>query len=143
MLILSRKKNESLVLNDDITITVIEVRGDKVRLGINCPPFIPVRRQEVDGAIPGAKPPRALSPDETAFVNAILENPQDESIRLVFADWLEERGDPLGEFLRIQCQLAKWPPKDQGWKELKKRERVLWEKHGANWGAFPAAVLWF
>lgn len=51
MLVLSRKKNESIVINGEITITVIEVRGDKVRLGVEAPHEIPVHRQEVFDAI--------------------------------------------------------------------------------------------
>jgi carbon storage regulator len=51
MLILSRKKNESIVINDDITITVVEIRGDKVRLGIDAPKEVPVRRKELHDAI--------------------------------------------------------------------------------------------
>ena len=51
MLVLSRKKNESIVINDDITIAVVEIRGDKVRLGISAPREIPVHRQEVFDAI--------------------------------------------------------------------------------------------
>ena len=51
MLVLSRKKNESIVINDDVVITVIEVRGDKVRLGIKAPREIPVHRKEVLDAI--------------------------------------------------------------------------------------------
>lgn len=51
MLVLSRKKNESIVINDDITIVVIEIRGDKVRLGVNAPKEVPVHRQEVYDAI--------------------------------------------------------------------------------------------
>ena len=45
MLVLSRKKNESIIINDNITVTVIEIRGDKVRLGIEAPkdaPFYPI-----------------------------------------------------------------------------------------------------
>lgn len=56
MLVLSRKKNESIVINNDITITVVEIRGDKVRLGIVAPKEVPVHRQEVYEAIHG-KPP--------------------------------------------------------------------------------------
>ena len=37
MLVLSRKKNESIVINDDITIVIVEIRGDKVRLGVEAP----------------------------------------------------------------------------------------------------------
>jgi carbon storage regulator len=47
MLVLSRKKNESIVINKDITITVVEVRGDKVRLGVEAPKEVPVHRREV------------------------------------------------------------------------------------------------
>ena len=47
MLVLSRKKNESIVIRDDIVITVVEVRGDKVRLGIEAPKEVPVHRHEV------------------------------------------------------------------------------------------------
>lgn len=47
MLVLSRKKSESIVINDDVIITVVEVRGDKVRLGIQAPREIPVHRKEV------------------------------------------------------------------------------------------------
>ncbi len=51
MLVLSRKKNESIVINNDIVVTVVEIRGDKVRLGIDAPHDIPVHRQEVYEAI--------------------------------------------------------------------------------------------
>ncbi len=46
MLVLSRKKNESIVINDDITIVVVEIRGDKVRLGVEAPKEVPVHRRE-------------------------------------------------------------------------------------------------
>ena len=51
MLVLSRKKNESIVINNDITIVVVEIRGDKVRLGVEAPKEIPVHRNEVYEAI--------------------------------------------------------------------------------------------
>ena len=51
MLVLSRKKNESIVINNDITIVVVEIRGDKVRLGVEAPREIPVHRREVYDAI--------------------------------------------------------------------------------------------
>lgn len=47
MLVLTRKKNESIVINDVIKVTVVEIRGDKVRLGIEAPREIDVHRQEV------------------------------------------------------------------------------------------------
>ena len=47
MLVLSRKRDERIVIGDNIVITVVEVRGDKVRLGIEAPSEVPVHRQEV------------------------------------------------------------------------------------------------
>ena len=46
MLVLSRHRDESIMIGDDIVITVVDVRGDKVRLGIDAPTDIPVHRQE-------------------------------------------------------------------------------------------------
>jgi len=51
MLILSRKKNESIVINEDINVVVVDIRDDKVRLGIDHPHEIPVHRREVYEAI--------------------------------------------------------------------------------------------
>ena len=51
MLVLSRKKNESIVINNDITVVVVEIRGDKVRLGVEAPKEVPVHRKEVYDAI--------------------------------------------------------------------------------------------
>ena len=51
MLVLSRQKDESIMIGDDVEITIVDVRGDKVRLGINAPKEIPVHRREVFEAI--------------------------------------------------------------------------------------------
>jgi carbon storage regulator len=51
MLVLSRKKDESIIINDHIRVTVVEIRGDKVRLGIEAPKEITVHRREVYEAI--------------------------------------------------------------------------------------------
>jgi len=51
MLVLSRKKDECIVINNDITIVVVEIRGDKVRLGVEAPKEVPVHRREVFEAI--------------------------------------------------------------------------------------------
>jgi carbon storage regulator len=51
MLVLSRKKNESIVIDGNIVVTVVEIKGDKVRLGIVAPAEVPVHRSEVFEAI--------------------------------------------------------------------------------------------
>ena len=51
MLVLSRKRNESIVIDGSIVITVVEIRGDKVRLGIEAPREVPIHRQEIFAAI--------------------------------------------------------------------------------------------
>lgn len=47
MLVLTRKKDESIIIGDDVKITVVEVRGDQVKIGIDAPRSIPVHREEV------------------------------------------------------------------------------------------------
>ena len=51
MLVLSRHRDESIMIGDDVVITIVDIRGDKVRLGIDAPQNIPVHRQEVYDAI--------------------------------------------------------------------------------------------
>lgn len=51
MLVLSRKKDEKILIGDNITVMVIEIRGDKVRLGIDAPKEVRVHREEVYNAI--------------------------------------------------------------------------------------------
>ena len=55
MLVLSRKRNESIIIDDHITVTVVEIRGDKVRLGIEAPKDVTVHRREVYEAIQDQK----------------------------------------------------------------------------------------
>jgi carbon storage regulator len=66
MLVLSRKKNESIVINSDITVTVVEIRGDKVRLGIQAPKEVPVHRREVFDAIHGKNEQPKVAADDRA-----------------------------------------------------------------------------
>lgn len=67
MLVLSRHRDESIIIGDNIVITVVDVRGDKVRIGIDAPTEIPVHRQEVYEAIQrerqnGTANPKASNP---------------------------------------------------------------------------------
>src|SRR5688572_12656020 len=76
---------------------------------------------------------------QEAFVQSILEAPDDDDVRLIYADWLEERGDPRGEFIRLQIELAKYRT-GQRPTELTQRERALIQAHGREW-AGPLAEL--
>jgi len=51
MLVLSRQRDQSIMIGDDVKVTIVDVRGDKVRLGITAPKNIPVHRMEVYEAI--------------------------------------------------------------------------------------------
>ncbi len=74
-------------------------------------------------------------PDWAAFLQAIREAPEDESLRLVFADWLDEQEDPLGEFIRLQFALD--PIRDDysnpRAEPLRRREEQLLSEHGPGW----------
>jgi carbon storage regulator len=61
MLVLTRKHNESIVLDGNIVVTVLEVRGNRVRLGITAPREIPIQREELIGSTPGHSDYRALA----------------------------------------------------------------------------------
>lgn len=69
MLVLSRKKNDSIIVNNNITIVVVEIRGDKARLGVDAPREVPVHRKEVHDAIlrETGEDPAPLSRPELAF----------------------------------------------------------------------------
>src|SRR5438128_1749235 len=62
---------------------------------------------------------------EEAFLQAIRESPDDDDLRLVFADWLEERDDPHGELMRVQVELARLPRRSPRRTALLSREKVL------------------
>ena len=51
MLVLSRHRDESIIIGDNVVVTIVDIRGDKVRLGIDAPQDIPVHRREVYEAI--------------------------------------------------------------------------------------------
>lgn len=68
MLVLSRRRDESFVIRDDITVTVLGIRGNVVRLGISAPAHVAVHRSEIYAAIQ-ATPPETRHTDD-------LENPR-------------------------------------------------------------------
>src|SRR5581483_8842999 len=80
-----------------------------------------------------------MTPRE-AFLCAIIANPEDDAPRLMYSDWLTEHGDPRGEFIRVQCQLAQMEEDDPNRGALEDREAdLLWE-HEATWlKALPKA----
>jgi len=76
---------------------------------------------------------KTASSEEDAFLQAILESPDDDTPRLIFADWLEERGNPRGTFIRLQCQRAKMTRYDDGWKEILVQESALLKQFETEW----------
>ena len=75
MLVLSRQKDETIMIGDDIEITVVDIRGDKVRLGINAPAHVPVHRKEVYEAIQRENRAAAsLKPDEIPQVGSLAKH---------------------------------------------------------------------
>jgi uncharacterized protein (TIGR02996 family) len=72
------------------------------------------------------------SAEEMAFLARIREQ-LDDGPRLIFADWLDERGDPRGEFIRLQCALAHLSADDPRCEALRNREQELKDAHLADW----------
>jgi uncharacterized protein (TIGR02996 family) len=70
---------------------------------------------------------------DEAFLQSIREDPDDDGLRLIYADWLEERGDPRGEFIRVQVELARTPPSDPRVSLWKEREHELLATHRDTW----------
>jgi uncharacterized protein (TIGR02996 family) len=82
---------------------------------------------------------------DEAFLQAILESPDDDTPRLVYADWLDEHGDAArGEFIRVQCELAQSNEDDPRWLDLVWRERCLLLDHQVVWlGTLrPSVTRW-
>ncbi len=70
---------------------------------------------------------------ERELFEAILQNPDDIAPRLVYADWCDEQGDPRGEFIRIQCELAGYEGPPIKVRHLRERKAELWKKHRREW----------
>lgn len=74
------------------------------------------------------------------LLRAIIEAPDDDAPRLVYADWLQSQGDPRGEFIQLQCQLAA-APDDERRRAIKIAENKLFAAHGQAWLAPLRAAL--
>jgi uncharacterized protein (TIGR02996 family) len=75
-----------------------------------------------------------MTPDEAAFLRAIVENPNDDAVRLVFADWLDEQGQSArADFIRVQIERANLPANDARQAKLKERDLALRKQHAKEW----------
>ncbi|MGL4941957.1 MAG: carbon storage regulator CsrA [Thermoguttaceae bacterium] len=73
MLVLSRYRDESIVIGDDVVITVVDVRGDRVRLGIDAPSHVSVHRREVYDAIAREKKIQETSTQQAIAAAGVLD----------------------------------------------------------------------
>jgi uncharacterized protein (TIGR02996 family) len=73
-----------------------------------------------------------MTPDD-AFLADIIARPDDDGLRLIYADYLDERNDPRGEFVRAQVELARLPEGDPRQDDLLVRERQLLDQHEQRW----------
>ena len=76
----------------------------------------------------------SLTSDEEGFLGAIAREPADDALRLIYADWLEEHGDPRGDLVRVQVELTCREVAAERRTALRLRERELLAEHGAKWG---------
>ena len=70
---------------------------------------------------------------QNAFLQTICANPEDDAPRLVYADWLDERGNPLGEFIRVQVELARIKESRPRYGMLRARQLELMLAHVPLW----------
>jgi len=73
--------------------------------------------------------------EEAAFLEQICTEPDDDASRLIFADWLDDRGDPRGQFIRVQIALSRMPDDAPGRNALQHRESALLSMHRDKWSA--------
>jgi creatinine deaminase len=92
MLVLARQKDQSIVIGDDVVITIVDIRGDKVRLGINAPREVTVHRKEIYDLVSEKAKQPVPPPDEAtlAYMRAAIEQAQ---------VGLGEGGLPIGSVL--------------------------------------------
>ena len=76
MLVLGRKRGEGIVIGDDITVTVVEIRGDRVKLGFSAPAEVPIHRTEVHQKIEDASSAEDPTDDTPVVAFAEVHCPQ-------------------------------------------------------------------
>src|SRR5262245_52634867 len=77
------------------------------------------------------------------FLQAIRDAPYDDELRLVFADWLDDHGDPRGQLMRLEVALARLPEDDPGRGQLRQQSLWLQDLHGTHWlGPLHNRILW-
>jgi uncharacterized protein (TIGR02996 family) len=74
-----------------------------------------------------------MKPEEAGLLARVCAEPDDDSPRLIFADWLDEQGDPRGEFIRVQVAISRLPAEDPTRTALLDREATLLARHHARW----------
>lgn len=85
----------------------------------------------------------AMNSAHEDFVQEIASRPDDDTPRLVYADWLEDQGDLQGEFIRVQCELAQPSNEPDRTAELRHRQRELLAAHRAEWvRAVSGSIRW-
>src|ERR1700739_4430833 len=72
-------------------------------------------------------------PEVIAFLRDIKDNPDDDTPRLILADWLEDRFDPRGQFVRLQVQAARRTWKDPLWEQMLQEAKAIREQQHENW----------
>src|SRR5260370_14029406 len=82
---------------------------------------------------PARWPPGTSLRDSEALLRQVLAHPDLDGPRLIFADWLEDRGHPRGEFIRAQCALAQLQRADARRAELQTRADELLKEHQLEW----------
>lgn len=78
-----------------------------------------------------------MASDEASLLEAIWATPDDDAPRLVYADFLTERGDPRGELIQVECALERALPFSERWWSLRSERQSLWTAHHATWSATP------
>lgn len=71
MLALARKVNESIIINDNVEITILEIKGDQIKIGINAPKSVPVYRKEIYSQIQNSNREAAKTADPAALTELL------------------------------------------------------------------------